>query len=84
MKTNLVWVSIAVVMLSVPLPAQEPVSYQLACAAPGEKTVRIRITLPGDPAGPLTLVMPRAVPMGYSQQMYDRYVAGVRALAPDG
>lgn len=29
--------------------------------------------------GPLALVMPRAVPMGYSQQLYDRYVTGARS-----
>lgn len=78
-----VWAWIAIATVAAPLAAQEPVAYRLAYAAPGEKTVHVRITLPGDPAGPLTLVMPRAVPMGYSQQLYDHYVAGVRATAPD-
>ena len=78
-----VWAWILIPALGMPLAAQEPVSYRLAYAVPAEKTVHVRITLPGDPAGPLTLVMPRAVPMGYSQQLYDRYVAGVRAMAPD-
>ncbi|HSC29430.1 MAG TPA: hypothetical protein VLD67_19285 [Vicinamibacterales bacterium] len=73
--------ALAVAVQAVP---QEPVAYQLTYAAPGDTAITVRLTLPGDPAGPVTLVVPRAVPMGYSQQPYDRYVTDVRATAADG
>ncbi|HEY6552225.1 MAG TPA: hypothetical protein VI669_02670 [Vicinamibacteria bacterium] len=42
------------------------------------------IQLPTASACPGTLVMPRAIPMGYGEQPYDRFVSGVRAFGPDG
>lgn len=62
----------------------EPVVYRVELARAGATAVSVRLTVPGDPPGPLTLVMPRAVPMGYSQQPYDRYLTDVTARAPDG
>lgn len=70
--------------LAAVVAAAEPVVYRLKLARPGDTSVTVRLTLPEDPPGPLTLVMPRAVPMGYSQQPYERYVADVTAGGPDG
>lgn len=67
-----------------PVLAQEKIVYRLEYAKPDDTTVRVRMTLPGDPAAPVTMVMPRAIPMGYGEQRYDRYVTGVRASAPQG
>ena len=43
--------------------------------------VQVEITLP---RGAETFVMPRAVPMGYGEQPYDRYVENLRGWAPSG
>jgi predicted metalloprotease with PDZ domain len=44
---------------------------------------RVEITVP-DLATPQALVMPRAVPMGYGEQPYDRFISGVAAVGADG
>jgi predicted metalloprotease with PDZ domain len=60
----------------------EPVVYRLALDKPGDSVVSVSITLPASAPAPVTLVIPRAVPMGYSQQSYDRYVVDVAARGP--
>jgi predicted metalloprotease with PDZ domain len=60
-----------------------PVLYRLTLDKAGDSTISISMTLPDATAGPVTLVIPRAVPMGYSQQLYDRYVSDVSARGPD-
>ena len=60
-------------------PPAEPVHYRLAIEKPGDSTIAVSLTLPNPAAGPVTLIIPRAVPMGYSQQPYDRYVTTVSA-----
>jgi predicted metalloprotease with PDZ domain len=60
-----------------------PVLYRLTLDTAGDSTISISMTLPDDPVGPLTLIIPRAVPMGYSQQLYDRYVSDVSARGTD-
>jgi predicted metalloprotease with PDZ domain len=62
----------------------DAVAYRVELARAGDTSVAVTIELPADASGPLTLVIPRAVPMGYSQQEYDRYVSGVKALGPRG
>lgn len=62
--------------------AESTVVYQLAydLDEPGEVSVRI------DFAGlslPRSLVIPRAIPMGYGEQPYDRFVSGVRGFSSD-
>jgi len=42
------------------------------------------MTLPDAQAAPLTLVMPRAIPMGYGEQQFDRYVDSVIAFSNSG
>ena len=62
----------------------DAVAYRVELARAGDTSVVVSIELPAEAHGPLTLVIPRAVPMGYSQQEYDRYVSGVKALGPRG
>ena len=62
---------------------QDPLNYQLRYRMPGDPRVELTLELPGLSA-PRTLVMPRAIPMGYSEQPYDRYVRDLRAFTADG
>jgi predicted metalloprotease with PDZ domain len=67
-----------------------------AAAATSPEAVRYRVEIGSDPrlrveirpsagaACPLTLVMPRAIPMGYGEQPYDRFVASLRAFDQAG
>ena len=64
--------------------ANEPVSYRVAVARAGDTSVAVSIELPAAAPAPVTLVIPRAVPMGYSQQEYDRYVGEPKALGAKG
>jgi predicted metalloprotease with PDZ domain len=61
----------------------KPVSYRLTYPGSTAARVRVEIELPDLPA-PRTLVIPRAIPMGYEEAPYDRYVSGVEAFAEDG
>ena len=45
-------------------PPAEPVHYRLAIEKPGDSTISVSLTLPDPAAGPVTLIIPRAVPMG--------------------
>jgi predicted metalloprotease with PDZ domain len=74
---------LALALTALTAASQAPVRYRLELAKPGDTQVSVRLTLPGDPSGPVVLVMPRAVPMGYSQQPYDRYLSDVSARGPD-
>jgi predicted metalloprotease with PDZ domain len=60
------------------------VAYRVGLARAGDTSLAVSIELPAEAPAPLTLVMPRAVPMGYSQQEYDRYVGDVKAFGPRG
>jgi predicted metalloprotease with PDZ domain len=62
----------------------ESVAYRLAFEKPGDSIVTISLTLPAPAPAPATLVIPRAVPMGYSQQSYERYVIDVSARGANG
>lgn len=78
---------ILVAFLAVASPvvhAQQPVVYSLRYTAPGEKRVSVRIELQDAGPGRQTLVIPRAVPMGYGDEPYDRFVENVRANSPAG
>ena len=61
---------------------QDPLDYELRYRAPGSPRVEITLRFPGL-AAPQTLVMPRAIPMGYSEQPYDQFVRDVRAFTAD-
>src|SRR5258706_15909498 len=60
-----------------------PVGYRLLVASPTATTVHVEIDLPDLPP-PQVLVIPRAVPMGYGEAPYDRFVSNVKAFAADG
>ncbi len=74
------------ILLALPLapgPASPPVEYGLSVPWPVTGRIQVRIELPDLPP-PQTLVMPRAIPMGYGEQPYDRFVSQVRAEGPEG
>ena len=80
MKILTVSFVLALLLISRTTQAQDPVSYRLSYSA-GDR-IQIRLELPDVPAGPQVLIMPRAIPMGYGEQQYDRFVEGVRAFSP--
>jgi len=61
----------------------DPVAYRVELSKAGDMSVAVSLTLPAPAEGPVTLVIPRAVPMGYSQQLYDRYVTDVTGRGGD-
>jgi len=61
-----------------------PVEYELNCLAGGSGRVRLKITLPDAIDGPLSFIFPRAVPMGYSEHPFDRFVVNLRAFDDSG
>ncbi len=76
-----------VMWLALPVRAGQgspEVSYQLKYDL--AQPARIMVTLQAKDvgAGERTFVMPRAIPMGYSNQPYDRFVQNLRALDKDG
>lgn len=77
------------VLSAAPLSAQTAVSYALAPAAVGavgpSSLMRVTLTLPRDVAAPAaTLIMPRAIPMGYAQVPYDQFVRVTAARSRSG
>jgi predicted metalloprotease with PDZ domain len=56
------------------------VLYRLSYAAPGGSSVHVRIELRGAHVASRTLVIPRAVPMGYGEEPYDQFVTRVAAF----
>jgi predicted metalloprotease with PDZ domain len=60
------------------------VTYSLAYREDRPSLVSVRIDLPPLPPGPKVLVIPRAIPMGYGEQPFDRFVAGVSAHSAAG
>jgi len=46
------------------------VRYRLSYAVPDNATVHVRIEMRGNAAAARTLLIPRAVPMGYSEEPY--------------
>ena len=73
----------ALALLAAVAASSERVAYRVELAKAGDTSVAVSITLPTPAEGPLTLVIPRAVPMGYSQQLYDRYVTDVTGRGAD-
>ncbi len=65
-------------------PGPSEVSYSLTYRESLPNVVSVRIDLPPAPPGSRILVIPRAIPMGYGEQPFDRFVASVSASAPDG
>jgi predicted metalloprotease with PDZ domain len=61
--------------------AAQPIAYSLRydTGSPGVLEVEIH---PGDLPLPQTLTIPRAIPMGYGEQPFDRFVVGLEAFGP--
>lgn len=68
-------------LLGVQDPA--PVRYEVIYDPAEYGRVHIEVALPAG-ATAQTLVMPRAIPMGYGEQPYDRFVGEVQAFGADG
>jgi len=64
--------------------ASETVSYHLSYDLQEPALVAVRIDLPGDQSGAQVFVMPRAIPMGYAEVPYDRFVEQMRASSTFG
>jgi len=81
-------VSVFLCLLSFSLVARSEkhssVRYQLIYSAPEGPSVHVRIELPGAAAAPRTLLIPRAVPMGYADEPYDQFVGNVAAFDAAG
>lgn len=61
-----------------------PIAYVLRYSTAGNSLVHVSIALPEEPSSPQTLVMPRAVPMGYGERPYDKFVGNVAAFSANG
>jgi len=80
-------IAIAAGLVSGAMAAQAPppgVSYRFTYAQAGDSTVAVEIGWGSPLAEPRSLVMPRAIPMGYGEQRYDAFVTDVRAFTTDG
>jgi predicted metalloprotease with PDZ domain len=71
------------VLAAAAAPAPEPVRYRVEIGHDSRLRVEMQIP-PASSTCPRTLVMPRAIPMGYGEQTYDRFVADLRAFGTDG
>ncbi len=77
-------------ILSLPAaPAQPAVKYAVTPSVVGSDglspILRVTMTLPSDAASArATLIMPRAIPMGYGQQPYDEFVKVTAARSRSG
>ncbi|HEV8383281.1 MAG TPA: hypothetical protein VGQ11_00305, partial [Candidatus Acidoferrales bacterium] len=72
-------VVLALLLAPITAAAQERLAYTLFYARPGATRVHVSIELPQPVAAPQTLIMPRAIPMGYGEQPYDRFVENLKA-----
>jgi predicted metalloprotease with PDZ domain len=65
--------------LAVVIAAQPKLTYMVQYSTEHAGRIRVRI-LPSSPiTSPVTMVFPRAIPSGYAQEFYDRYVDQVKA-----
>ena len=64
--------------------SQESISYRLLYSSPGADRVTVEIKASEIAPGPQTLIIPRAIPMGYTQEPYDLFVLDVEAFAGSG
>ncbi|MCL4523762.1 MAG: hypothetical protein M1453_12330 [Acidobacteria bacterium] len=62
--------------------AQERITYGVQYARAGDSRIRVSMELPAPLATPQMLIMPRAIPMGYGEQPYDRFVENLKAYGP--
>lgn len=62
--------------------AQEPIEYRLRYT--GGPQASVTITVPERLAQPVAFIMPRAIPMGYGEQYFDRYVGNLAGRREEG
>ncbi len=60
------------------------VLYRVSYAAPGATSVHIQMELSREATVPRTLLIPRALPMGYSEEPYDQFVSRLTAFDAAG
>jgi predicted metalloprotease with PDZ domain len=60
------------------------VRYSLAYGDDRPSSISVRIDLPPLAPGPKVFIIPRAIPMGYGEQPFDRFVVEVSAHSADG
>lgn len=63
-------------------PSKDIARYTLR--SDGGPRLQVRLDLPVAMTGPRTFVVPRAVPMGYGEQPYDRFIEALVAEDPSG
>jgi predicted metalloprotease with PDZ domain len=75
----------ALLLLSMAQPlAPAEVAYFLRYRESRPDIVFIRIDLPPGSPGARTFIIPRAIPMGYGEQPFDRFVSSVAATSAEG
>lgn len=67
-----------------PPPADPPCTYHLTYVVEDSPTVQVILHCHGLAAGRHAFVMPRAIPMGYGEQPYDKFVRNLRAIGGSG
>ncbi|MGQ0736892.1 MAG: M61 family metallopeptidase, partial [Acidobacteriota bacterium] len=65
-------------------PAAATVSYRFTYAQPDDATAVVEIGWSTANPERRTLIMPRAIPMGYGEQRYDAFVKDLRAWSAEG
>jgi len=73
-----------VLVLVLPAAAQQRLTYHVEYSTASSGRVHVVILPPKAMKGSVTLVIPRAIPSGYAQQFYDRYVENVKAMSSAG
>lgn len=63
---------------------QDRVTYRVDYGVPGSPRIHVTISPPTPLNGPVNLVFPRAIPGGYTQKFYDRYVESMQAVSSIG
>jgi predicted metalloprotease with PDZ domain len=81
--------ALALWLLLLALPGQAATAgvgleYELRYSTADPSAVLVCIRVPGAVAGPRRFSFPRAVPMGYGEQPFDRYVRNLRASSDSG
>ncbi len=78
---NCRWMILGIVLLHPTLViSQETLTYRVSYPEPGSDRIHVSIESSSIVPGPQVLVIPRAIPMGYGEQPFDRFVSGVKAF----
>src|SRR5262245_38327522 len=66
-------------LFSTTISAQQKLTYKVQYSTEHASRIHVQIITSSPINSPVTLVIPRAIPSGYAQQFYDRYVDQVKA-----